>query len=1606
MTALDPPPLARDPTILWRAFQRMLIAAIAVWPVFALATVYTFSGSSYPACSSGSWSLSGSTYTCNGSFTLASGDSISPASTITVLSKAGITLGGGNTVGSSSVTVDLQTQWGSLSSSGSGTTLWGSLTTSSGAINLTGTTVNGAVTTSGTATFNGGSVTGNVSASNGITSTNGTSFGGNVAASNGSVSLSGGSVAGSVSSTCCSVTLNNTNVANGVSSSSNTVTINGGTIAGAISTSGGGGITINNATVTSGSVITSNVAITISGSTLGSASNPVNVSSNNTVTISNSTVYGNVTAGSWSSALTIDASSTIYGVCSSNTNSNVSPGNYGYRCQGAPPASATCNTGTISGIVNSYYPGTANVSTGATTLSVGSRSGASTGLAAGDLILVMQMQDATIDTTNSSSYGSTSTINAGKYEYATVASVSGSTVTLSSGLTNAYTTAAYGAAGQKTFQVIRVPVYSSATLGSATAKAWDGSTGGVLAFDVTGTLTLNNATADVSGKGFRGGGGCLWVGDDETSGLSASDYRRNASTTCPSSSRNDGRANGLKAEGIAGTPRYVYDGSSRVNTSAEGYPNGSTGRGAPANAGGGGTDDHPSANDENTGGGGGGNGGAGGMGGYGWNASSSPGRGLGGAALTSSASRIYMGGGGGAGTSNNGTSDGNGLNSSGVAGGGIIMVRASSLSGTGSFVADGTNNTLSVDNDGSGGGGAGGSVLVYAGSGLSNLSISAKGGTGGSNTGGGAYHGPGGGGGGGYVISTSSLHACTVSGGASGTTYQSNTYGAAAGSTGQCVTGLAVSQTSGATLGSGPCTVPLHHYAISYPNGNPGVTCETLAVRITGHSSSDTEVAPAAGTQITLSTSPAADGWALKSGNGSFTTPNKYAFDGTETYVDFWLTRTTPTTSPHIDIDVTDGLRTDNDGNATEDAKAQFDDTVFKYYTCTGAVPATCSAATIGNQIAGKTSNLAPGAQNLYLRAVKTDGTTGACAGGLSGSQSIGFGYECDMPTACASNDLMSLNGGTATTIARNADNTISASTGNYSDVTLVFDANGYAPFTLNYSDAGYVTLHARKTLTAGSGTPPSTAATIYGASNSFAVRPFALDLSVTGNPKATAYNGTAFLAAGEDFAATVRGVVWQAADDANNDGLPDAGANLADNAATPNFAWATTLAASGAAGSYTPLDTAGGVAGTLSPSPAALAKASFSGGSATTSGQTPAFALTWSEVGSFTLTASADDYLGVSVFDLSGSTVVGRFKPHHFGIDGKVVTRSDRQISETQGTPFTYMDEPMRLILTVTAYNKGDGITKNYLGSFAKLNASDLGTSLPAWQCASGGPCMGLTATSGSNLSSRLALDTTSPNSANPDNTTTEAGATTGWSNGKSYFKLNLVFDRNATPDGPYSTLKFGGQPVDTEGVTLPPRLSSDTTHCVNLDITIGTEDATCDNAPGGQLSATAANLRRKLFETDVRFGRLWLGNAYGSDQRDLSLPFEAQYWNGYAFVKNTKDSLTRIAIANIGLQQNGLNSTVSGGPFTTSSGAGSFILTAPTGTPNTGGVDIVFDLGDTPAVNATITPTLGPTAGAQQSYLRSKWSGSNYDRDPTARATFGVQPGKRGPIYIRENY
>ncbi|MBM4391011.1 MAG: putative metal-binding motif-containing protein [Deltaproteobacteria bacterium] len=126
----------------------------------------------------------------------------------------------------------------------------------------------------------------------------------------------------------------------------------------------------------------------------------------------------------------------------------------------------------------------------------------SPGLAEGDEVLVINL------------HGSDSEhANVGNYEFAWVSSVSGHEITLTASLSATFGQRTNADLTDQAVQVVRVPQYTDVTVssgGSITAEAWDGETGGVLAFRATGVVTVasgGNLNADEMG---------YWAGETGT----------------------------------------------------------------------------------------------------------------------------------------------------------------------------------------------------------------------------------------------------------------------------------------------------------------------------------------------------------------------------------------------------------------------------------------------------------------------------------------------------------------------------------------------------------------------------------------------------------------------------------------------------------------------------------------------------------------------------------------------------------------------------------------------------------------------------------------------------------------------------------------------------------------------------------------------------------------------------------------------------------------------------------------------------------------------------------------------------------------------------------
>lgn len=486
-------------------------------------------------------------------------------------------------------------------------------------------------------------------------------------------------------------------------------------------------------------------------------------------------------------------------------------------------------------VVNSYTVMTVNANANQSSISVAdgllTNSVLTTALSPGDLLLIIQMQGASLDIDLTATviwggnytsaighagdwfnfldiWGQVTNYNqSGKYEYVQVASVSGTTINLTCGLKNSYVISGK-------VQVIRVPRFSQLTINNAASIVptfWDGTTGGVVAIEVDGNLVINaGGKIEANGKGFRGG--------QQVDNISSTAGPASLNDTpFPGTSSSDAASE--KGEGIGGfTSEYIalY---SRFGVSA------------PANGGGG-------ANHHNSGGGGGSNVGSGSYTGKGvpnpiynsiWNLEAVPlggvnsaggGRGgysnsnsnqnetvlgpnqlawsgdyrrnnggFGGKPLALDATRVFMGGGGGAGDQNND------FGGAGGRGGGIVMLQVfGTISGQNatnctieangaSGVASNASNliatlALKYGNDGAGGGGGGGAIIISNNGAVpSGIGLLARGGSGGNqNLSVGPLQtvneadGPGGGGAGGQISITAGSPPTDISGGVNGIT--------------------------------------------------------------------------------------------------------------------------------------------------------------------------------------------------------------------------------------------------------------------------------------------------------------------------------------------------------------------------------------------------------------------------------------------------------------------------------------------------------------------------------------------------------------------------------------------------------------------------------------------------------------------------------------------------------------------------------------------------------------------------------------------------------------------------------------------------------------------
>ena len=353
-----------------------------------------------------------------------------------------------------------------------------------------------------------------------------------------------------------------------------------------------------------------------------------------------------------------------------------------------------------------------------------------------------------------------------------------------------------------------------------------------------------------------------------------------------------------------------------------------------------------------------------------------------------------------------------------------------------------------------------------------------------------------------------------------------------------------------------------------------------------------------------------------------------------------------------------------------------------------------------------------------------------------------------------------------------------------------------------------------------------------------------------------------------------------------------------------------------------------------------------------------------YSEVGAISLKISDEDFAGVDAADgtslinrtiSSPEITIGRFIPDHF----KATTVNNGSFDNAcsgfsyAGQPFTYQSVPE---LKITAYNSSSAITHNYTGSFAKLTPSDFSV---------------ITPTSDAIVLQANNIDLISLN-WNPSAPSL---------NDNNDGSLNFVFGADS-----YNHLH------------IPNSLVAPFANTVNLSFTAITDsDGVTTQALPHILQPSGGS---------VRFGRVAISNAHGSELAPLTVNIKTEYFNGIDWTDNTADQCTTLALA----AQFQLSNPETGGGWV----SGNTTMTIANGT-TTGTLT-----NNSPVANGRTVLSLSAPGEDNQGYvnIRSQISGSDnwllgdyngngsYDNEASARASFGLFKGSDTIIFRREVY
>lgn len=345
-----------------------------------------------------------------------------------------------------------------------------------------------------------------------------------------------------------------------------------------------------------------------------------------------------------------------------------------------------------------------------------------------------------------------------------------------------------------------------------------------------------------------------------------------------------------------------------------------------------------------------------------------------------------------------------------------------------------------------------------------------------------------------------------------------------------------------------------------------------------------------------------------------------------------------------------------------------------------------------------------------------------------------------------------------------------------------------------------------------------------------------------------------------------------------------------------------------------------------------------------------------YSEVGLVALDITDSDYFGHQID--AAETAIGRFVPASFRHSALLLNRANT--AGCSGGAFSYLDEPLSARIALTAQNAAGIVTRNYLGSFARFNPA----AMSAYAGSAGQTLAAMHG--GADLSGRLAV----------------LGSSAGsWAGGGTTLDIDFAVQRAGAPDGPFDGMLFGLSVSDQDGVLLS-----------GLDMDL-------DNDSNDEHALIGAS--------NLRYGRVALGTAHGSDLADLPVPAQVQYFAGAGtgFVTHTADTcspLGAVSLADVdGSDSLAVSDTciwdalgASGGSACATPGAAAVQYS---GSPSAGVYQVVLA-----APGSGHGGSLYLDADAPP-YLEFDWTGGGAG-DPRAILTFGIHSRDTSVIYQRE--